>query len=160
MNTKLHFSSATAEWSTPREFFDRLNAVHRFDVDVCATAENAKCKRFFTKEENGLLQNWDRLTCWMNPPYGREIGHWVEKACDASERCPQTVVVALLPARTDTAWWHDYIHGKARVDFIRGRLKFGGHKNCAPFPSVVVTWGEKPRRLMRGVNLIQELVYP
>lgn len=159
MNTKVHFSSATAEWSTPQEFFDRINATHKFNVDVCATAENAKCARFFTKEQDGLKQTWGGLRCWMNPPYGREIGRWVAKAFSESLH-EGTTVVALLPARTDTAWWHTYIEDVALVDFIRGRLKFGGHKNAAPFPSALVTWSEKSRLYVRGVKMVQDMVYP
>ena len=134
MNTAVHFSSATDLWATPQDLFDMLDHEFKFETDVCASAENAKCKRFFTKEDDGLSQVWTGV-CWMNPPYGREIGHWMAKAYRSSlARC---TVVCLVPARTDTAWWHDYA-AKGEVRFIRGRLKFGGHKNSAPFPSAVV----------------------
>lgn len=136
MNTELMFSSNTDMWATPQYLFDRLNAVFRFDVDVCATPENTKCPVFFTEQENGLSQEW-RGTCWMNPPYGRGIGLWVKKAHDSAKA--GATVVCLLPARTDTAWWHDYCLG-AEITFIRGRLKFGGHSNSAPFPSAVVVF--------------------
>lgn len=139
MNTKIMFSSASDNWGTPQDFFDKLNAEFGFDLDVCATKENAKCSKYFTKGQDGLNQYWGANTCWMNPPYGREIKAWVRKACDTSN-FQGVVVVALLPARTDTAWFWDYIQGKAEIRFIRGRLKFGGCKNSAPFPSMVVIW--------------------
>lgn len=130
----VHFSSATDLHSTPQDFFDKLNAEFGFTLDVCATPENAKCDRYFTKVDNGLRQNWHGIV-WMNPPYGREIRQWVQKAHDAAQA--GAVVVCLVPARTDTYWWHDYII-KHEVRFVKGRLKFGNAKNSAPFPSAVV----------------------
>ena len=131
----VHFSSATDEWATPQDFFDAQNAVHNFTLDVCATAENAKCARHYTKTDDGLRQSWAGERCWMNPPYGRVIGDWMRKAYVESLR--GALVVCLVPARTDTAWWHDYA-AKGRVTLIRGRLKFGGGKHNAPFPSALV----------------------
>ncbi len=127
------FSSATDMWATPQSTFDELNKEFNFGLDVCATPENAKCAKYFTKEQDGLKQNWGGVMCWCNPPYGREIGKWVEKA--SKHEC-----VMLLPARTDTRWFHDFIYGKAEIRFIRGRLKFGDAKNSAPFPSMVVVF--------------------
>jgi len=132
----VHFSSENDVWATPQDFFDKYNAIYGFELDVCALPENAKCQRFFSPEQNGLLQEWCGV-CWMNPPYGREIKHWVRKAYEASINGAS--VVCLLPARTDTAWWHDYAI-KGEVEFIRGRLKFGGSKNSAPFPSAIVVF--------------------
>jgi phage N-6-adenine-methyltransferase len=134
MNTELHFSSQTDMWSTPQDKFDELDYEFDFDCDVCATADNAKCVKYFTKEEDGLQQEWTG-TCWMNPPYGRAIKKWVQKAYESS--LAGATVVCLLPARTDTAWWHDYCI-KGEIRFLRGRLKFGGQKNSAPFPSAIV----------------------
>ena len=131
---RIHFSSATDQWATPPDFFAVLAEEFEFDLDVCAGAENAKCARYFTREQNGLIQEWDGV-CWMNPPYGREIGKWVRKAYEAAKG--GATVVCLLPARTDTAWFHDYC-AKGEVRFLRGRLKFGGSVNSAPFPSMVV----------------------
>jgi phage N-6-adenine-methyltransferase len=128
------FTSNTDEWYTPQDFYDEVNKEFMFTTDVCATHENAKCKHYFTKDDDGLMQEWKGV-CWMNPPYGRVIGHWVKKAHDS--KC---TVVALLPARTDTKWFHDYIYGKAETRFIKGRLKFGGSTNSAPFPSMLVIW--------------------
>lgn len=133
----IHFSSKTEEWATPQSFFDKLNEEFRFDLDPCATVENAKCAKFFTKEEDGLKQPWGGYTVFCNPPYGRPIREWVKKASDESKN-PGTAVVMLIPARTDTTYFHEYIYGKAAIRFIKGRLKFGDSKNSAPFPSMVV----------------------
>lgn len=135
-NMNVHFSSKTPEWETPQGVFDVLNEEFKLKVDVCATGENAKLSSFFTKDDDGLSKNWRGLRCWMNPPYGREIGKWIEKAATGGA----SIVVALLPARTDTRWFKNYC-AKAEVRFISGRLKFGGHKNSAPFPSMVVIFG-------------------
>lgn len=135
MNQAL-FSSNTGEWETPQEFFDELDKEFHFTLDVCATAENAKCARYYTKEQDGLHQPWDGIV-WCNPPYGREVGKWVFTGLIASQLRGSTVVM-LLPARTDTRWFHDYIYHRAEIRFIRGRLKFGGSKNTAPFPSMIV----------------------
>lgn len=138
MNTDVMFSSNTDLWSTPQATFNELNAEFDFELDVCANDSNAKCLSYYTKEEDGLAQEWTGR-CWMNPPYGREIGLWVKKAYES-----KATVVCLLPARTDTRWWHDYcMNGEVR--FIKGRLKFGNAKNSAPFPSAIVIF--KPRSL-------------
>lgn len=132
----VHFSSKTDLWATPQDFFDKYDAKHSFTLDVCALPDNAKCSTFFTPETDGLAQPWVGV-CWMNPPYGRTIAQWVRKAFESAQM--GATVVCLLPARTDTAWWHDYCT-KGEIEFIRGRLKFGGHKNSAPFPSAIVTF--------------------
>jgi len=129
------FTSNTDTWETPQSFFDELDREFKFEIDVCATAINAKCGKFYTPEIDGLSQKWEGV-CWMNPPYGRQIKAWVKKAYESFINNSATVV-CLLPARTDTAWWHDYCM-KGEIRFIRGRLKFGGSKNSAPFPSAVV----------------------
>ena len=133
----VHFSSATDLWATPQSFFNKMNDVHNFTLDACATEENAKCEKFFTVEDDGLSKDWSGVV-WMNPPYGRTIGKWVRKAYEAS--LTGATVVCLLPARTDTAWWHDFAT-KGKIEFLRGRLKFGDAKNSAPFPSAVVVFG-------------------
>lgn len=137
MNTDLMFSSKTDLWSTPQDFFNKLNDEFQFTIDVCATIENAKCGKFFTVENDALKQEWTGV-CWMNPPYGRGIGKWIQKAYETYKT--GYTVVALIPARTDTKWFHDYILGKSEIRFIKGRLKFGGNKNPAPFPSMVIVW--------------------
>lgn len=133
----VHYSSATDDWATPQDFFDRLNREFRFTLDVCATPENAKCPQYFTSDMDGLTKQWHG-TVWMNPPYGREIGKWVEKAFTESKEHSATVV-CLLPARTDTRWWHRFC-AKGDIYFIPGRLKFGDAKTNAPFPSAVVVF--------------------
>lgn len=135
MNVDVMFSSKTDLWSTPQDFFDELDSEFHFTLDACALPENAKCDQYFTPEQDGLKHDWVG-TVWCNPPYGREIGTWVEKAYQAA--LGGAKVVMLLPARTDTKWFHKYIYGKAEIRFIKGRLKFGGSKNSAPFPSMVV----------------------
>ena len=140
MNTKVMFSSQTDLWETPQEFFDKLNAEFGFTLDPCATHENAKCDKYFTIKEDGLKQNWQGETVFCNPPYGRAIKDWVKK-CYEESRKENTTVVMLIPARTDTSYFHDYIYNKAKeIRFIRGRLKFGNAKNSAPFPSMVVVF--------------------
>lgn len=139
MNTRVMFSSATDLWATPQPFFDELNKEFQFTLDPCATAENAKCRTFYTKEDDGLKQDWGGQFVFCNPPYGRKIKDWVRKCYEESKK-PNTVVVMLIPARTDTAYFHEYIYKKAEVRFIRGRLKFGNAKNSAPFPSMVVVF--------------------
>ena len=130
----VHFSSKTDLWATPQDFFDKYNKVYNFTLDVCADSSNHKCKKFFTTEMDGLKQKWEG-NCWMNPPYGREIIKWMQKAYEESKS--GATVVCLVPSRTDTRWWHDFAM-KGEIEFIRGRLKFGESKNSAPFPSAVV----------------------
>lgn len=135
MNNKGMFTSSTPEWSTPLQLFNELNEEFDFKLDVCATKENAKCSNYFTEEDDGLKQPWGGYGWkWMNPPYGREIGLWVKRASEYRG------TVCLLPARTDTRWFHDYIYNKSNVEirFIKGRIKFGDSKNSAPFPSMIV----------------------
>lgn len=137
MSTRMNkgmFTSNSDEWETPQELFDELNEEFYFMLDPCATKENAKCESYFTKEDDGLKQEWFTHV-FMNPPYGREVGKWVKKAYEESqEGC---LVVCLLPARTDTKWFHDYCL-KGEIRWIKGRLKFSGMKNSAPFPSMIV----------------------
>lgn len=132
----IHFSSQSNEWATPQEFFNLLDKEFLFELDVCATKENAKCSEYYTKLDDGLSKSWNNKSVWCNPPYGREIGKWVKKASEARGG----IVVMLIPARTDTKYFHEYIYQKKNVEirFIKGRLKFGGHQNSAPFPSMVV----------------------
>lgn len=134
------FSSKTDMWATPQDFFNKLNKEFSFELDVCAIEENAKCQKYYTPEINSLEQEWSG-TCWMNPPYGRTINKWIQKAYEESQK-PNTTVVCLIPARTDTRYWHDYCM-KGEIRFVKGRLKFGDAKDAAPFPSAVVIFGER-----------------
>ena len=129
----VHFSSKTNEWATPQGLFDELDAEFGFTLDPCATAQNAKCSRFYTKQDDGLSKSWAGEIVFMNPPYGREIKHWIKKAHDEKE----ATVVCLIPSRTDTSYWHDYCM-KGEIRYIRGRLRFGDSKGSAPFPSAIV----------------------
>ena len=137
MNTDVMFSSKSDLWATPQAFFDKLNEEFHFTLDVCALPENAKCENYYTPEQDGLSMPWTGV-CWCNPPYGREIGQWVRRGFFAS--VAGATVVMLLPARTDTKWFHEYIYKKADIRFIKGRLKFGDSNNSAPFPSMVVVF--------------------
>lgn len=139
-NLAVHFSSKKQDWETPQDLFDKLENEFGFDLDVCATSNNAKCNQYIDKYGDGLMTPW-MGTCWMNPPYGREIIHWVKKAHEEAKR--GVITVALLPARTDTRWFHNYIYGKHEIRFIKGRLKFKGAKNSAPFPSMIVVFNAK-----------------
>jgi phage N-6-adenine-methyltransferase len=134
----VHFQSRRQDWSTPEKLFQSLHSEFSFTVDVCAEPANTKCPQFFSPEQDGLRQDW-RGVCWMNPPYGRAIGAWGKKAFQSSRK--GATVVCLLPARTDTRWWHDFVlpHA-AEVRFLRGRVKFGGQENSAPFPSSLVVF--------------------
>ena len=129
-------TSNSGEWETPQDLFNRLNAKYNFTLDPCATAQNAKCDKYFTKEENGLIQSWMGETVFMNPPYGRQITKWVKKAFEEWWK-NRITVVCLLPARTDTDWFHAYCL-KGKIEWIRGRLKFSNNKWNAPFPSMLV----------------------
>lgn len=135
---KTMFSSETDQWATPQAFFDRLNAEFNFTLDPCADDTNHKCDLYFTKEDNGLAQDWRAHTVFMNPPYGRVIGDWIRKAYEESQK--GATVVALIPSRTDTTYWHEYVMKAAEIRFVRGRLKFGDGRNSAPFPSAVVVF--------------------
>ena len=142
MNQAL-LSSKKMDWCTPQEFFDKLNAEFHFVLDPAATVKSAKCKQYFTPETDGLSQSWDYGgAVFCNPPYGRHIGDWVRKGYEESQK--GIVVVMLIPSRTDTSYFHDYIYGKAEIRFIRGRLKFtdenGNAYDPAPFPSMGVIW--------------------
>ena len=139
---KVMFSSASDEWATPQDFFDKLNEEFRFTLDPCANADNHKCDKYFTKEQNGLVQDWGMERVYCNPPYGRGIGEWVAKCSRHSG-----LAVMLIPARTDTKWFHEYVYQKPNTEirFVRGRLKFGNSINSAPFPSMVIVFNKETR---------------
>ena len=138
-NIQIMFSSKDDKWSTPQDFFDELNVEFGFTLDPCADEFNHKCNKYYTEEDDGLLQSWEGEIVFCNPPYGKYIKDWVRKAY--IEGCkPNTTVVMLIPARTDTTYFHKYIYHKAEIRFIKGRLKFGNSKNSAPFPSMVVIY--------------------
>jgi phage N-6-adenine-methyltransferase len=135
-NLKTLLSSQDMTWETPKDFFDNIDNEFHFTLDPCATPETAKCKKFYTKEDDGLKQDWTGEIVFCNPPYGSEIKNWVEKCSKENAK-----VVMLIPARTDTKYFHEFIYQKPDVEirFIKGRLKFGGkQKGSAPFPSMLV----------------------
>jgi phage N-6-adenine-methyltransferase len=147
----VHFSSATDEWATPAVLFAELQSEFKFTLDVCALPANAKCERFFSPSADGLKQQWTGV-CWMNPPYGRTIGRWVQKALESASE--GVTVVCLIPARTDTSWWHEYVTKADETRFVRGRLRFGNATTGAPFPSAIVIFRariERTTRWTRGV---------
>ena len=133
---KVLFSSKSDEWETPDDLFKSLDDEFSFNLDPCATEENHKCELYFTAQVDGLKQNWGGYRVFCNPPYSR-IADWVKKAWEESRK-PGTVVCLLIPARTDTKYFHEYIQWRSEIRFIKGRLKFGESKNSAPFPSMIV----------------------
>ncbi len=151
-NIGVHFTSISAEWETPKDLYDLLDEEFHFTLDPSSTEENHKCKKYYTKETDGLSKDWEEEIVFMNPPYGREISKWMKKAYTESYK-GRCTVVCLVPARTDTRWFHDYCLG-GRIRFIKGRLKFvnrtlpswredGNFKlTGAPFPSMIVILGE------------------
>ena len=141
---RILFSSKNENWETPPQFFQALDSEFHFDLDVCALPENAKCPRYYTPEDDGLSQSWNRGgAVFCNPPYGRQIGHWVKKAYEEAQKMAWPVVL-LIPARTGTSYFHEYILGKAGIRFLRGRVRFlredGSRGDSAPFPSMVVVY--------------------
>ena len=141
-NLKTMLSSEDMTWETPQDFFDELNKEFKFNLDPCATKETAKCKNYFTKEDDGLKQDWGGYHVFCNPPYGSEIKYWVKKGFEEGLK-KNTLVVMLIPARTDTKYFHEYIYHKAEIRFIKGRLKFKGRQKgsgSAPFPSMVIVF--------------------
>ena len=145
----VHFSSASVEWATPLWLFNSLHAEFGFTLDPCATSANAKCRKFYTLAEDGLKQNWDGETVFMNPPYGRMIGRWVSKA--HATCLSGSTVVCLLPARTDARWWHDYVM-QGEIRLLRGRLTFEGGRYPAPFPSAIVVFRPRVLRMISVPN--------
>ena len=151
----VHFLSQTDDWATPQWLFDALSKEFRFTLDPCASAINAKCRQYFTREDDGLAQDWGKETVWMNPPYGRVIGRWMEKAWETS--LAGGTVVCLVPARTDTRWWHDYaMRGEVRL--LVGRIRFGNAKSGAPFPSAIIVFRPTQFRLLSLDYRTQERV--
>lgn len=142
MISKTLYSSSSDEWYTPQDLFNKLNDEFHFNLDPCATSESAKCEKYFTADQDGLSQNWGGYRVFCNPPYSK-IDKWVEKAYRET-REDNTLVVMLIPARTDTKYFHNFIYQRSEIRFIKGRIHFSG-ANAAPFPSMIV--------IFRGANL-------
>ena len=133
---RVMFSSNSDEWSTPQDVFDILDQEFRFTLDPCASESNHKCERYFTKDDDGLSMDWGGERVFCNPPYSK-IADWVRKSYEETRKSG-TVVALLIPSRTDTRYFHDYIYNRSEIRFIKGRLRFGESKNSAPFPSMIV----------------------
>lgn len=129
-------SSNSNEWATPLKFYQELDKEFHFTLDSCATDENHKCTKYYTILDDGLSKSWNNERVFCNPPYGKEISKWVKKAYEENKK--GTFVVMLLPARTDTKYFHEYIYNKHEIRFLKGRLKFNDSKQSAPFPSMIV----------------------
>lgn len=140
MASDVFYSAKRDDWGTPDDLFFMLDMEYGFEIDVCANAENHKCDTYYTKEDDGLSKEWQGV-CWCNPPYGRQISKWVKKAYESDS----ATVVMLLPARTDTSWFHNYVLPYAEIKFIRGRIQFDGAKYNAPFPSMIAVFSEETR---------------
>lgn len=139
MSIDVMFSSERDNWETPQRLFDELNKEFGFTLDSCADENNHKCDKYYTKDQDGLTQCWKNERVFCNPPYGREIGSWVRR-CYLHSKVGDGIAVMLIPARTDTRWFHEYIYNKSNVEirFLKGRIKFVGAKYNAPFPSMIV----------------------
>jgi|TARA_R110000737_G_scaffold338290_1_gene359211 site-specific DNA-methyltransferase (adenine-specific) len=150
---KTMFSSKTGEWSTPQEFFDKLNwRFGPFDLDPCANPHNTKCANFYTEVEDGLSKDWSGHTTFVNPPYGKGIDKWIKKGYDTAKD-GESRVVMLIPSRTDTKYWHNYVMKASEVYFLKGRLKFGDSVNSAPFPSAVIVFdGTNKQQIFGTMN--------
>lgn len=136
MKTETLFSHKTDDWETPDDLYDTLNMEFGFTLDACADDQNHKCEEYFTQEQDGLQRDWGGYCVWCNPPYS-EIAKWAKKCYEEGHK-PNTTVVMLIPSRTDTRWYQNYVLHRAEVRFVKGRLKFGGAKYNAPFPSAIV----------------------
>ncbi len=139
MNVEVMFKSQKDNWETPQDIFNKLNSEFNFTLDPCADELNHKCNKYYDKEKNGLLQCWEGERVFCNPPYGKVVSSWVRK-CYLHSKYDNGIAVMLIPARTDTRWFHRYIYNKDNVEvrFLKGRIKFVGSENPAPFPSMVV----------------------
>lgn len=133
------FTSARDDWETPSDLYEQLHNEFHFNLDPCANDYNHKCDLYYTKEQDGLKQDWCGHTVFCNPPYGTQLSKWIKKCYEEGQK-ENTTVVMLIPARTDTRAFHDYIYHKAEIRFIKGRLRFSGAKGNAPFPSMIVVF--------------------
>lgn len=147
---KALFSHKSDEWSTPQELFNKLNREFEFELDPCATVENHKCSIYFTTKENGIARSWNGYKVFCNPPYSK-ISEWCRKCYE--EWTKGSTIVLLIPARTDTKYFHEYVLPYAEIRFIKGRLKFGNQKNSAPFPSILCIYrATKEVTMKRCIN--------
>ena len=144
LKRQVYHRAVSAEWETPQDFFAALHAEFGFTLDVAAQPNNAKCARYFTREDDGLTQSWTGI-CWCNPPYGKTMAQWMRKAYESAQQ--GATVVCLVPARTEMEWWHTYAM-RGEIRYVKGRLKFGGSPYNAPFPSAVVIFRPSPLEIV------------
>ena len=138
-------SSKTNEWTTPQSLFDKLNDEFGFTLDPCCQVETAKCQKYYTQKENGIIQDWSNDVVFMNPPYGGHTGDWIKKALDESRA--GATVVCLIVSATDRSYWHEYIFPYAsEIRFLRGRIKFGDSKSTAPFASAIIIFRKSGKK--------------
>jgi site-specific DNA-methyltransferase (adenine-specific) len=164
--SKQLFSSNDHSWATPQDLYEKIDAIFNFRLDPCATEQTAKCAIYFTKEENGLIQDWSSVgNAFVNPPYGRELPHWMKKCWEESQKC--ITIVMLIPARVDTRYWHDYAFKYAKcICFIKGRIafeksEFSSKRNSlvsAPFPSALVVFGSCTQRQVSQLNQFGKVI--
>ena len=155
-NLKVHFSSESNEWETPLDLYNKLNNIYKFTLDPCCTKESSKCDKYYTKEDNGIIEDWSNEVVFMNPPYGRQIGLWIEKAY--KESLKGAIVVCLIPARTDTKYWHNFIFKYAKqILFIKGRISFinGNKKAPAPFPSAIIEFNYNKISTLQNIGVFK-----
>jgi len=155
-NEKKAFSTRTEEWETPLDLYNKLNNIYKFTLDPCCTKESAKCDKYYTKEDNGFIKDWSNEVVFMNPPYGRQIGLWIEKAY--KESLKGAIVVCLIPARTDTKYWHNFIFKYAKqILFIKGRISFinGNKKAPAPFPSAIIEFNYNKIPTLQNIGVFK-----
>lgn len=149
------FSSVTDDWATPQELYNSLDAEFNFKLDPCASEQNHKAPIYYTKEQDGLIQDWGKMPVFINPPYGRVIGKWVKKAFEHG--LGGGVAVALLPCRTDTSWW-GYVMESTEIRLIKGRLRFNDGESPAPFPSCIVIWGTPKAPVIKRIDVNGRLI--
>jgi len=142
------FSSTSVERETPQALFDKLNNEFHFTLDPCATLENTKCSKYYTKEQDGLKQDWSGDIVYCNPPYGKEMTKWIKKSIEESKK--GAICVVLIPARTNTNWWHDLCMKATEIRFLRGRPKFGNMKHGLPFPLALLIFSSHTQELKIG----------
>jgi site-specific DNA-methyltransferase (adenine-specific) len=150
------FSSNSNEWATPQDFFNLINKEFSFELDTASTKENAKCKKFFTEKDNGLLKEWKAKSVWCNPPYGKATGHWIKKAYEETQKGNADQVVVLIPSRTDTKYFSTYGALADELRFVKGRLKFGEATSAAPFPSVLFIFRKNRKYKNTKVSFIEK----
>lgn len=142
----IYVTNNNDEWETPQDLFEEYNKIYNFKLDACASAENKKCNIYFNKENNALLKEWCYSSVWCNPPYSRgNIDKFVKKCFEEWKKYNNNIVL-LIPAKTDTLYFHNYILPYCKIIFIKGRLRFNNTKNCAPFPSIICIYEKKERK--------------